>query len=220
MCFRNFYQQKAQVIQMARMSRGPGGGTKKRLRTTFRKVDQTTYQVMRNRSTKLIPANWRELLAQAVLAHCDTPPKHFKSGGLSPAKISRPGVHIALGSLPTGMIEFTLDRDGFTSRWQHRAIDWALRLSDVNTWPVPKPAFRIGAGGECFVNTHLSAQERHSFNASRLQGIEGIDWQHLEQYTARYKKGRYLGVKTTCGEPCSCRRTLPVLWQLGWEMHY
>ena len=205
---------------MARRSRGPGGGLKKRVRTTFRKIDPTTYLVMRNRSIKLIPANWREYLATVVFTWCDNPPRHFTAGGAPQRKIPRPGVHIAFGSLPTGMIEFTLDRDSSTAYWQHRAIDWALSLCDVKGWPVPKAKSRIGKSGECFVNTGLYLSDRHTFSPSRLEGVEGIDSHHLEQYLARRGNAELLGIKTVCGEPCPCRSNLPKLWQLGWEMHY
>lgn len=212
---------------MSKLNRGPGGGPKRRIRTMYRAVGNTVI-IMRNRSKKPIPANWRELLADSVIAVCNQPPGHFYHATTPPhlRRILQPRSTIPFGSLPTGIVTFTLSPKTDISRMQKRAIDWALSRCDVNAWPVPKPKAHLGKGGECFVNTGLLLKDRlvgdnrHSFNAYRLDGVPDINWRHLEQYTARKGRAEYLGVKTTCGEPCPCRRTLPELWPLGWEMHY
>lgn len=212
---------------MSKLNRGPGGGPKRRIRTMYRAVGDTVL-IMRNRSKKPIPANWRELLVDTLVVVCERPPGHF-FGSLTPPeqrRIRQPHATIPFGSLPTGFVTFTLSPNPEISRQQKRAIDWALSRCDVNAWPVTKAKSHRGKGGECFVNTGLYLRDRlvgdnrHVFNAFRLDGIPGINWRHLEQYTARKGKAEYLGVKTTCGEPCSCRTSLPELWPLGWEMHY
>ena len=209
------------------MNRGPGGGPKRRIRTMYRAIGNTIL-IMRNRSIKPLPANWRELLVDTVASVCEQPPRHFYHSSTPPGSrhIKRPHVTIALGSLPTTPIMFTLDLQPEIARLQKRAIDWALSRCDVNDWPVPKAISRTGPGGERFINTGLYLKDqfvgdnRHTFNPFRLEGVPDINWRHLEQYTARKGKAEFLGIKTTCGKPCSCRRTLSDLWPLGWEMHY
>lgn len=213
---------------MSGLSRGPGGGPKRRIRTRLQSVDSTTCLVLRNRSVKPIPANWRELLSSTIETVCAGPPRHFYSpGAYTPGRmIARPVVTIAQRSLPTGLIEFTLDRQPSVARLQKRVIDWSLALCDTRTWPVPKTTFHTGNGGEMFVmtglllNDSLMGPHRHSFNAFRLVDVPGITWQHLEQYTVRRGKARYLGIKTVCKQSCVCRKNLPSMWQFGWEMHY
>lgn len=193
----------------------------------FRAVGNTLL-VMRNRSSKPLPANWRELLVDSVQAVCEHPPRHFGIPGIPHGSrhILLPYASIAYGSLPTAPVIFTLDLERSTAQQQKRAIDWALSRCDVNTWPVPKSHSHTGKGGERFVNTGLLLKDRlvgdnrHVFEPFRLEGIPDINWRHLEQYTARKGKAEYLGVKTTCGELCPCRRVLPDVWPLGWEMHY
>jgi hypothetical protein len=211
---------------MPRSNTGGGAGQKRRIRTQRRSIDATTCIVGRNRSKKPAPANWRELLVEAVVAFCDKPSdRYIKNHDITGRAIPRPGVHIALGSLPTGMIEFTLDSRGY-ARHQLNAIEQALRHCDVTNWPVPKPSARVGKGKECFVNTglllsdNLLGNNEHLFNPFRLKNVPEINWMHLEAYTAKRGQAEYLGIKTTCGEPCPCRRTLPDLWPLGWEMQY
>lgn len=213
---------------MSRINRGPGGGPKRRIRTRLASIDSTTVMVGRNRSKKPIPANWRELLIQRINQVCDRPPRHFYPSGTPvpvPA-IPRPQSYVPQGSLPTSAVVFVLDgRDG-GANYQKRAIDWSLAQADVHEWPVPKPSSHIGTGGECFVNTGLYLRDalvgddRHTFNPIRMKGVEGINWRHVAPYIARKGKAQLLGVKTKCGEPCGCRRTLPEVWPLGWEMHH
>lgn len=210
---------------MSRINRGPGGGPKRRIRTRYTTAGNVLV-VMRNRSIKPLPANWRELLIESVAATCELPPKHFYPHALSsPRHILTPRAEIPFGSLPTAMVLFTIDLNKQIAYLQKRAIDWSLSRCDVNTWPVPKPTSRI-SGGERFVNTglllvdRLVGDRRHSFNPHRLENVPGINWRHLEQYEARKGRARYLGIRTTCGNPCECRRTLPDLWPLGWEMYY
>lgn len=211
---------------MSGMNRGQGSGPKRRIRTQRRSIDSTTCLIMRNRSKKAIPANWRELLINMVNTICDQPPKHFFNHLTGEKSIPYPFAHIAFGSLPTGMVEFTLDRNRGIARQQLQAIEHSLSYLDVKYWPIPKPKTRVGAGKECFINTGLHLNDtlfginKHWFNPSRLQDVPGINWMHLEQYVAKRSKAEFLGIKTTCGEPCSCRRTLPDLWHYGWEMHY
>ena len=213
---------------MPRIGQGPGGGPKRRIRTRLQSVDSTTCLILRNRSKKALPANWRELLVETVMAVCATPPKHFfgTHASLLGRRIPRPDAFVAPDSLPSGVVVFTLSRSSGAARLQKRALDWALSRCDVNHWPVPKPTNWNGRGGERFVNTGLLLQDRlvgdnrHRFNPYRLKGVSDIDWRHLEQYTARKGKAEYLGVRTRCGGPCPCRRLLPDLWALGWEMHY
>ncbi|MEO7746969.1 MAG: hypothetical protein ABIS24_00820 [Candidatus Saccharimonadales bacterium] len=209
------------------MNRRPGGGPKRRIRTMYRVIGNTML-VTRNRSIKQLPANWRELLVDAVVATCEHPPKHFYHFSAPPdvRHIKQPYAMIAPGSLPAAPVLFTLDLQPEVARLQRRALDWSLSRCDVNAWPVPKPKEHKGKGGELFINTglylhdRLVGDNRHAFNPFRLEGVPGINWRHLEQYTAHKGKAEFLGVKTTCGEPCSCRRTLAELWPLGWEMHY
>lgn len=213
---------------MSRMSRGPGGGPKRRIRTRMISIDNTTIMVGRNRSKKPMPANWRELLVEMVRLVSSQPPRRFFPPGTYTVAtaIPHPSSHIPRGSLPTSMILFVLDGHGGDSRLQKRVIDWSLARCDVHIWPVPKPSSHNGAGGERFVNTSLYLRDtlvgdiRHSFNPIRLKGVEGVDWRHVTSYIARKGKAEFLGVKTTCGEPCECRRNLPEVWSLGWEMHY
>lgn len=212
---------------MSGMSRGQGSGPKRRNRTIRRTIDATTCIVGRNRSKKPIPANWRELLVEAVYVFCDKPSKRYiKNHSFEGRSIQRPVVHIAQGSMPTGMIEFLLDpRPGF-ARHQVNAIEQAIRYCDVTYWPVPKATSRIGKGKECFINTGLLLKDnflgsnQHRFNPYRLKDVPNINWMHLEAYVAKRGKAEYLGIRTICGETCACRRTLPDLWPLGWEMNY
>jgi len=210
---------------MPRGTRGPGGGPKRRIRTRLMTIDTRSVIILRNRSKKPIPANWRELLVQVVDKVCLQPPRHFFGPGLEPRPIERPLATITNGSLPTGSVLFTLNQREDRTRLQKRVIDWALSRCDVNLWPVPKPTSHVGKGGERFVNSGLLLRDtlvgdnRHSFNPFRLQDVSGVNWRHVVQYTARKGRAEYLGIKTTCGGPCECRRTLPELWPLGWEMH-
>lgn len=213
---------------MPRLNRGPGGGPKRRIRTRLQSVDKTTCLILRNRSKKPIPANWRELLAETVAAVCARPPKHFFGRHALPGEraIVRPDWFIAPDSLPTGIISFTLSRDPAVAALQKRALDWSLSRADVNAWPVPVMKTWTGKDGERFINTGLLLRDRlvgdnrHRFDPYRLRDLPDIDWRHLEQYTARKGLAEYLGVRTRCGGPCGCRRLLPELWPLGWEMHY
>lgn len=212
---------------MSGLNRGPGGGPKRRIRTQLRAMGNLIV-VSLNRSVKRLPGNWRELLGEMLINVCASPPSHFYLGQAHALRraIPRPSVIIPVGSLPTSQVSFVLDLDPEVARLQRRAIDWSLALCDVKDWPVPTTTVRRGAGGECFIATNLPQRDtltgdaRHSFRPELLRGIPGINWLHVRQYTVLHGKGHYLGIRTSCGKPCSCRQTLPSAWHLGWEMHY
>jgi hypothetical protein len=112
---------------------------------------------------------------------------------------------------------------------QWRAINFALTMCDVKTWPVPVVKSHVGKGKEVYVSTDLplrdrlhsnaASDRRHSIDLRGYESIEGIEIDHIVSYAS---KRRFLGVRTVCGnsKSCRCRELLPKYWHLGWVMTY
>ena len=211
------------------LGRGPGGGPKRRIRTRMNRVGKpgsNVVMVSRNGSEKALPSNWRELLRREVGKICSAPPeRNFGRFGKRP--FPAPGVSIPLGSTPD-VVLFVLDLAYHDQ--QRLAIDVALRLSDVNNWPRNPKVTTKYISGDAFVRVELPPYDSlpgatrggatHQIVLANYAGVPGLNPLHLIPYEARKGKAHYIGVRTTCGIACTCRKVLPAFWERGWEMHY
>lgn len=209
--------------------RAPGGGPRRRIRTKVESVGRTMKLVRRNASKKPIPANWRALYAQFLLGLCETVPPQLRTRyRIGSSTITPPAITIPAGSRSDSCLVAVLSSWPELRRQQAALMEFALRTSDVLTWPVPATKITRGKGRTTQIATSLPAKTenvfmgtvRHYLYPLKLAEV-GIDPDHIVVYFIRRGWTEYLGIRTSCDRSvCSCGRLLESNWHLAWEMHY
>lgn len=214
--------------------RGNGSGPKRRQRTTFLKDPGpygNSYQIKRKKTTKALPANWRELLVERVRDNCIAAPERIIRNPLAGQSFPPPTMTIPPDSTPDVVI-FGINKSDAYGERQYRTVDFTLTMCDVVEWPVPKVTRRTLAGGAVGIATDLPLRDafhtlvgpdrRHWLDLSGFRLVPGMNPDHIVQYETGRGRARNLGIRTTCGtaDDCRCRELLPLVWQFGWKMYY
>lgn len=209
--------------------RAPGGGPRRRIRTTVESVGASMKIVRRNRSIKPIPVNWRIQFKKYLRGlHDNVPPQLRSRYKINQATVPAPEITIPAGSRSDSGLIVVLSRFPELRRQQAALLEFALRTSDVLTWPVPTARISRGPGRTTRVATNLPTITdspfvgtiRHSFDPMHLADV-GINPAHIVEYDIRRGKAHYIGIRTSCDRStCGCGAKLEGSWSRAWVMTY